>query len=139
MVKSMSEALKIPHFGYKDEIDMSALVQQRKDLKHMAEMQGGIKLSYMPIILKACSLALNKYPILNAYFDANAETITYKVDHNIGVAMDTPQGLLVPNIKKIQQLSILGEKYECFVRKRTLLKYQSQSEVVKVILHVLQF
>ena len=106
MVKSMSEALKIPHFGYKDEIDMSALVQLRKDLKNVADSHG-IKLSYMPIILKACSLALNNYPILNAYFDVNAETITYKADHNIGVAMDTPQGLLVPNIKKIQQLNII--------------------------------
>lgn len=106
MVKSMSEALKIPHFGYKDEIDMSALVQLRKELKNLAESQG-VKLSYMPVILKACSLALDQYPILNAYFDANAETITYKADHNIGVAMDTPQGLLVPNIKKIQQLNIL--------------------------------
>ena len=83
MVKSMSEALKIPHFGYKDEIDMSALVQLRKELKNLAESQG-VKLSYMPVILKACSLALDQYPILNAYFDANAETITYKADHNIG-------------------------------------------------------
>ena len=105
MVKSMSEALKIPHFGYKDEIDMTALVELRKDLKSHAESRG-IKLSYMPIILKACSLALNNYPILNAYFDMNSESITYKADHNIGVAMDTPQGLLVPNIKKIQQLTV---------------------------------
>lgn len=105
MVKSMSEALKIPHFGYKDEIDMTALVELRRDLKGLAEARG-IKLSYMPIILKACSMALNNYPILNAYFDMNAEAITYKADHNIGVAMDTPQGLLVPNIKKIQQLTV---------------------------------
>ena len=106
MVKSMTESLKIPHFGYKDEIDMSALVQLRAELKDFAASQRGIRLSYMPIILKACSLALTNYPILNAYFDVNREVITYKADHNIGVAMDTPQGLLVPNIKKIQTLSV---------------------------------
>ena len=106
MVKSMTESLKIPHFGYKDEIDMSSLVQMRAQIKDLAA-QRGIKLSYMPVILKACSLALSHYPILNAYFDVSKETITYKADHNIGVAMDTPQGLLVPNIKKIQTLSVL--------------------------------
>lgn len=106
MVKSMNEALKIPHFGYKDEIDMSQLVELRKDMKSLAE-QRGIKLSYMPIILKAASLALSQYPILNSTFDASKETITYKADHNIGIAMDTPQGLLVPNIKQINGKSIL--------------------------------
>ena len=99
MVKSMSEALKIPHFGYKDEFDMSELVELRKQLKMVAENRG-FKLSYMPIIFKACSMALSHYPILNATFDVTKETVTYKADHNIGVAMDTPQGLLVPNIKK---------------------------------------
>lgn len=106
MVKSMSEALKIPHFGYKDEIDMSQLVTLRQQLKSTAE-KSGIKLSYMPVILKAASLGLTQFPILNATFDPVNETITYKADHNIGVAMDTPQGLLVPNIKKVNQMSIL--------------------------------
>lgn len=106
MVKSMSEALKIPHFGYKDEIDMTKLVELRKELKVVAE-QRGVKFSYMPVILKACSLGLTQYPGLNATFDAVNETITYKADHNIGVAMDTPHGLLVPNIKHINQMSIL--------------------------------
>ena len=105
MVRSMTESLKIPHFGYKDEIDMSALVKMRAEVKQVAS-QRGIKMSYMPVILKACSLALSHYPILNAYFDASKEIVTYKADHNIGVAMDTPQGLLVPNIKKIQTLSV---------------------------------
>ena len=107
MMKSMSEALKIPHFGYKDEIDMSQLVELREELKVMVQKRSGIKLSFMPVILKACSLALTQYPILNATFDASKETLTYKANHNIGIAMDTPQGLLVPNIKKVQQLSIL--------------------------------
>eukprot|EP00090_Calanus_glacialis_P027936 TRINITY_DN4452_c0_g1_i1.p1 TRINITY_DN4452_c0_g1~~TRINITY_DN4452_c0_g1_i1.p1 ORF type:complete len:518 (-),score=192.03 TRINITY_DN4452_c0_g1_i1:237-1736(-) len=105
MTKSMSEALKIPHFGYNDEIDMSKLVELRKDLKD-ASLARGIKLSYMPFMVKACSMALMHFPILNSSLNTQAETITYKAGHNIGLAMDTPIGLLVPNIKGVQQLSV---------------------------------
>lgn len=106
MVKTMNEALKIPHFGYKDEIDMTNLVELRKQLKVIGEKRG-TKVSYMPVILKACSLGLTQFPILNSTFDPVKETVTYKADHNIGVAMDTPQGLLVPSIKKVHQMSVL--------------------------------
>ena len=105
MSKSMSEALKIPHFGYYDEIDMTNLVQLRKDLKNVCESRG-VKLSYMPFIVKAASLALLQYPIINSSIDVDGGTLTYKHNHNIGVAMDTAQGLLVPNIKAVQNLSV---------------------------------
>jgi len=105
MTKIMTESLKIPHFGYKDELDMSALVKLRKELKSACEARG-IKLSYMPFILKACSMSLAHFPVLNSSLDGKLENITYKASHNIGVAMDTPNGLLVPNIKGVQQLSV---------------------------------
>lgn len=105
MTKIMTESLKIPHFGYKDEIDMTALVKLRKELKSACEARG-IKLSYMPFMLKACSLSLAHFPILNSSLDAKLENITYKASHNIGIAMDTPNGLLVPNIKGVQQLTV---------------------------------
>uniref|UniRef100_A0A8C2ATG3 Dihydrolipoamide acetyltransferase component of pyruvate dehydrogenase complex n=1 Tax=Cyprinus carpio TaxID=7962 RepID=A0A8C2ATG3_CYPCA len=79
MVKTMSAALKIPHFGYKDEVDLSQLVRLRSELKGLAESRG-VKLSYMPFFIKAA--------------------------HNIGLAMDTSQGLLVPNVKNVQMLSV---------------------------------
>lgn len=106
MNKAMSESLKIPHFGYSDEIDIGRLVDVRKRLK-ASTAEKGIKLSYMPFFVKACSMALAEYPIMNSYFNAQQETITYKADHNIGVAMDTAHGLLVPNIKRVQLLSVL--------------------------------
>jgi len=105
MTKTMVEALKIPHFGYKDEVDMTQLVKLRSDLR-AACLERGIKLSYMPFIVKACSLALLHYPILNSTLDPQAETITYKASHNIALAMDTPMGLLVPSIKGVQGLSV---------------------------------
>jgi len=105
MNKAMIEALKIPHFGYKDEVDMTQLVRVRTDLKE-ACLERGIRLSYMPFIVKACSMALLHFPILNSSLDTQAETITYKASHNIAIAMDTPIGLLVPNIKGVQGLSV---------------------------------
>ena len=47
-------------------------------------------------------MALHHYPILNAVVDAECTTITEKADHNIGVAMDTAEGLVVPNVKQVQ-------------------------------------
>ncbi|XP_048833099.1 lipoamide acyltransferase component of branched-chain alpha-keto acid dehydrogenase complex, mitochondrial [Brienomyrus brachyistius] len=105
MVKTMTAALKIPHFGYCDEVDMSKLMRLRSELKDLAESRG-IKLTYMPFFIKAASLGLLQYPILNASLDDSCQNITYKAAHNIGLAMDTPQGLLVPNVKNVQLLSI---------------------------------
>ncbi|MBW03625.1 Lipoamide acyltransferase component of branched-chain alpha-keto acid dehydrogenase complex, mitochondrial, partial [Eschrichtius robustus] len=79
MVKTMSAALNIPHFGYCDEVDLTELVKLREELKPIAFARG-IKLSFMPFFLKA--------------------------SHNIGIAMDTEQGLIVPNVKNIQIRSI---------------------------------
>ncbi|KAK6178680.1 hypothetical protein SNE40_011207 [Patella caerulea] len=106
MVKVMSEALTIPHFGYYDEVDLSNLVQLRKEMKYVAEKRG-IKLSYMPIFIKAASMALTDFPVLNSSLDSKCQHITYKASHNIGLAMDTPEGLTVPNVKNVQSLSVL--------------------------------
>ena len=98
MVKSMNAALQIPHFGYSDEVELNELIQVRKHLKGVAESRG-VKLSYMPFILKAASMALLRYPMLNSHVDAEATAMTYKASHNLSLAMQTPQGLLVPNVK----------------------------------------
>ncbi|CAL1542440.1 unnamed protein product [Lymnaea stagnalis] len=105
MVKIMTAALKIPPFGYYDDVDVTQLVSLRKNLKVVAE-QRGIQLTYMPIFIKAASLALLQYPVLNSSLDEACENLTYKACHNIGVAMDTPEGLLVPSVKNVQNLSI---------------------------------
>uniref|UniRef100_A0A182JCK5 Dihydrolipoamide acetyltransferase component of pyruvate dehydrogenase complex n=1 Tax=Anopheles atroparvus TaxID=41427 RepID=A0A182JCK5_ANOAO len=106
MIKTMTEALKIPHFAYCDEVDVSKLVAVREQLKEEATRLG-IKLTYMPFFLKAASNALLQFPILNSSFDEANESVILKAYHNISVAMQTPQGLVVPNVKHIEQKSIL--------------------------------
>ncbi|OWZ21499.1 Lipoamide acyltransferase component of branched-chain alpha-keto acid dehydrogenase complex [Phytophthora megakarya] len=106
MVKSMNAALQIPHFGYADEIRMDALYELRKELKPLAESRG-VKLSFMPFIIKAASLALKHYPMLNATVNDSETEITLVAAHNISVAMDTPTGLIVPNVKNVQAKSIM--------------------------------
>ncbi|XP_020855505.1 lipoamide acyltransferase component of branched-chain alpha-keto acid dehydrogenase complex, mitochondrial isoform X3 [Phascolarctos cinereus] len=105
MVKTMSMAMKIPHLGYCDEVDLTQLVKLQKELKPIA-LARGIKLSFMPFFLKAASLGLLQFPILNASVDENCQNITYKASHNIGIAMDTEQGLIVPNVKDVQFRSV---------------------------------
>jgi len=107
MVQKMNESNRVPTFGYGDEIDVSQLVRLRATLKDECK-ELGVKLNYLPFILKATSLALKEYPMLNATVDdADCTSVTYRADHNISIAVDTPSGLIVPNIKKVQDRSIL--------------------------------
>lgn len=100
MVKTMTESLSIPHMCYADEINMNQVLQARKSVN-------GIKLSVLPFAIKAASLAMTDYPVLNSSLNLDEMTLTYHANHNIGVAMDTPRGLAVPVIKACQNLSIL--------------------------------
>lgn len=105
MVKKMNEANQVPQFGYGDDVCMDKLMALRKEIQPAAEKLG-VKLSFLPFILKATSLALIEYPILNAHVNPECTEIYHKASHNIGIAVDTPQGLVVPNIKNCQNKSI---------------------------------
>ncbi|MCG7561644.1 dihydrolipoyllysine-residue acetyltransferase [Pseudoalteromonas sp. McH1-42] len=103
MVASVST---IPHFTYSDEIDLTELIALRKSLKEQYAKQG-IKLTMMPFFIKALSLAIKEFPILNSQVNDECTEITYFDDHNIGMAVDSKLGLLVPNIKQCQNKSIV--------------------------------
>jgi 2-oxoisovalerate dehydrogenase E2 component (dihydrolipoyl transacylase) len=96
----------IPQFVYSDEIFVMYLVELLSHVKEIASDKG-IKMTYMPFFIKAASKALEKFPILNVKVDESCEKVTYRQSHNIGIAMDTSQGLVVPNIKNVQELSLL--------------------------------
>ncbi|MDX9808361.1 MAG: dihydrolipoamide acetyltransferase family protein [Acholeplasma sp.] len=97
----------IPHTVLMDELDVSELVNLRNDQKGFAA-EAGIHLTYMPFIIKALTLTLKEFPIFNASFDHEKGEILYKDFIHIGFATDTPDGLIVPNIKNADQLSIFG-------------------------------
>lgn len=105
MVRTMKQANEIPHFSYCDEYNMNYLVELRGKLKELSK-ERGIKMSYLPIFIKACSIALHSYPMLNAHVDEKCENIIYKAAHNIGIAVDTSEGLIVPNIKNVETKSV---------------------------------
>lgn len=106
MTKSMTESLAIPHLGYNEEVEMNELTKIRKGLKEWAK-QHNVKISYMPFIVKAASLALNEFPIVNSSVNKDCSEIIYHPYHNIGIAMDTPRGLIVPCVKNCEQKSIV--------------------------------
>ncbi|ODC03671.1 dihydrolipoamide acetyltransferase [Terasakiispira papahanaumokuakeensis] len=106
MARQMEEAVKcIPHFTYSDEVDITTLDQLRQQLKQEIEVEG-IKLSLLPFMMKALALAIQAYPILNSRVNDDCTTLTYLNDVNIGMAADTPMGLMVPNIKQVQHKSL---------------------------------
>lgn len=106
MVKSMTASLAIPHMCYSDEINMNAILACRQELKPLAESLG-IKLSLLPFAIKAASLSMKPYPVINSTLNAEQYKLTYRASHNIGVAMDTPRGLAVPVVKNCQNLSVM--------------------------------
>jgi pyruvate dehydrogenase E2 component (dihydrolipoamide acetyltransferase) len=107
IVKSMNTAnLVIPSTTLMDEFDVTKLVEFRKSQKAKLE-EKGIKLTYLPFIVKAVTMAIKEFPIFNASFDHETEEVVYKDFINIGVAVDTPDGLIVPNVKNADQKSIV--------------------------------
>lgn len=103
MMKSVST---IPHFTYADEFDVTDLIALREKLKEQYK-EKGIRLTVMPFFIKALSLALKEFPVMNAQVNEDCTEITYFDDHNIGMAVDTKIGLLVPNVKQVQNKSII--------------------------------
>jgi len=103
MVQSKHTA---PHVTHIDEADVTELVKLREELKPL-EQEYGIKLSYLPFIIKALIPALKKYPYLNASLDQEKEEIVLKKYYNIGIATATEDGLIVPVVKDADKKSIL--------------------------------
>ena len=115
MFKTMTKSLSIPHFLYTDTVDFTSLNALRKRLNSKKGPSSAvsdspnIKLSALPFIIKAISLAFTTHPTLNAHLDTRTPAspiLTHKASHNFGFAVDTPQGLVVPVIHDIQHHSI---------------------------------
>ena len=118
MVKSAST---IPHVTNFDDADVTELERMRKTIPP-AYLGPTVKLTAMPFVMKAVALALRQHPVLNASLDEEKEEIVYKQYVNLGVAVDTPRGLVVPVMRNVDQMGILQ-----IARELTLLAARARS------------
>jgi len=93
------------HFTYVEEIDFTELVKFRDRMKAQAQKQS-VKLSYLPFVMKACIVALKKFPDINALMDDARNELVLRQDYHIGFAVQTPDGLMVPVIRDANTKSI---------------------------------
>jgi len=93
------------HLTTFNEVDMSAVMALRARLKERVEKEHGVKLTYMPFFVKAASLALKSYPVVNAQVDGDA--ILYKHYVNMGIAVASDAGLVVPVIRDADRKGML--------------------------------
>ena len=97
----------IPHVTQFDEADISVLNKKRIELKKEGEKKD-IKVTFLPFIIKAVIKSLKEFPRFNSSLDHLGENLVLKNYYNIGIAVDTPTGLVVPVIKNADNKSILG-------------------------------
>ncbi|WP_353156126.1 dihydrolipoyllysine-residue acetyltransferase [Herminiimonas fonticola] len=95
----------IPHVTQYDEADVTELEELRKST-NTALAKSGVKLTILAFVIKACVAALKKYPEFNSSLDAAGENLILKQYYNIGFAADTPQGLVVPVVKGVDQKTV---------------------------------
>ncbi|ELY65885.1 2-oxo acid dehydrogenase subunit E2 [Natrinema versiforme] len=103
MVESKYSAPQVTHH---DEVDVTELVAAREELKPRAE-ERGIRLTYMPFIMKAVVAALHEHPEMNAVIDEENEEIVYRDYYNIGIATATDVGLMVPVVEDADRKGLL--------------------------------
>lgn len=112
--KMVQSAFTIPHVTHFDEVDMGALLKTNQRLR-----KEGVHLSLAAFFTKAVQLALKRHPIFNATLDVQQELIHFHPHCNIGMAVDTEEGLIVPVIHEVERLSItsIHEKLRKLVEK----------------------
>jgi 2-oxoisovalerate dehydrogenase E2 component (dihydrolipoyl transacylase) len=101
MRNTMEASNKIPTMVITDEVNLTRLVELK------TQMSPWLKVTILPFLVKATSLALTRHPLLNSTPSPDFSSYRPNRSHNIGVAIDTPLGLVVPNIKNVQTLSLV--------------------------------
>ncbi|CAM9117205.1 2-oxo acid dehydrogenase subunit E2 [Mycoplasma marinum] len=110
--KGIAKALKnswnqVAYVNLVSEVNVTNLWDLRKKIKDPVLEKTGVKLTFLPFIVLATIKAIQKYPIFNAKYDSKTEEIVYKKEINIGIAVDTDKGLLVPVIKNANNMSVV--------------------------------
>ncbi|QPK82715.1 2-oxoglutarate dehydrogenase, E2 component, dihydrolipoamide succinyltransferase [Corynebacterium qintianiae] len=103
MVESLQTTAQLTHV---QEVDVTAVAALRKKVKPKFVEKHGVNITYLAFFVKAAAEALVSHPNVNASYNAEAKEITYHGDVNIGIAVDTPQGLLVPVLKNVDKMNL---------------------------------
>jgi len=107
--------MQVQHLTLGEEIIFDKMIALKRDLSLLLKSQsqsqqpssnGNGKISFLPLLIKAASLSLRRHPTLNATVNKEATEMILHHNHNIGIAMDTPKGLIVPVIERVQDKSI---------------------------------
>ncbi len=98
------------HLTTFNEVDMSAVNSLRERMKEKVEKEHGLKLTFMPFFVKAACMALEQYPVVNAQIDG--DTVIYRHYVNMGIAVASDAGLVVPNVKDAHRKGILDVSRE---------------------------
>jgi pyruvate dehydrogenase E2 component (dihydrolipoamide acetyltransferase) len=111
MRKKIAEKMRLSkdhaaHFTYVEEADATELVRLRSQAKDIGAKQG-VKITYLPFVMKAMVSALRQFPILNSTLDEERGELIYKHYYNIGLSIQTDDGLMAPVVKDVANLSIL--------------------------------
>ena len=88
------------------EVDLTSIMHLRAAKKDAFKAQEGASLSPLPLIARATCMVLPRHPVMNSSIDTDAGTVTYHRNINLGMAVDTDRGLLVPNVKDAQDLTV---------------------------------
>ena len=95
-----------PHFTFADECDVTELVALREQAKSLAA-ERGVKLTYLPFVIKALVAAFRRFPTVNSVVDDVKNEYVVRKEFNIGIATDTEDGLTVPVVKNVDRKTIL--------------------------------
>ncbi|WP_192805348.1 2-oxo acid dehydrogenase subunit E2 [[Mycoplasma] mobile] len=110
--KAIAKAMKnswsnVAYTNLVNEINVGSLVSLREKIKDSVQDLTGVKVTFLPFIIKAITLALKEFPVLMAKYDEQASELVYSGTLNIGIAVDTEAGLMVPVIKNADKLNII--------------------------------
>lgn len=119
IAKNMTQsAFTIPHVTHFDEVDVTELIRVRERVKQKVATRG-VKLTYVPFFMKAIVVALQEFPVFNATWSEDGKEVWMHKTCNIGVAVDTEEGLVVPVVRDVNMKSVvdIARELEALVEK----------------------
>ncbi|MFQ5729155.1 MAG: dihydrolipoamide acetyltransferase family protein [Waddliaceae bacterium] len=106
MAKKTAESKRIiPHFSYFEQADVTRLIQLRENVKKEAA-QEGIHVTFMPFFIRALSLTIHHFPMVNSSVDTESNRLIIHKQYNVGLAVNARQGLIVPVLKNVQEMTL---------------------------------